>query len=77
MEDSNQFRLYSVLVHHGDVYGGHYYSFQRPTKEPEWYKFDDESVSKATIEQAIDQNFGGEQGGQRTFTKLSRTAKRM
>lgn len=74
MEDTNRFRLYSVLVHNGDVYGGHYYSFQRPTKEPDWFKYDDETVSRANIEQAIDLNFGGEQCNAQMYTKFNRTA---
>lgn len=58
IDDCNEYRLYSVLVHNGDIYYGHYYSFQRPKKTSDWYKFDDELVTRATSEQAIDENFG-------------------
>lgn len=58
IENSNQYRLYSVLVHNGDIYYGHYYSFQRPCKNSDWFKFDDEQVTRVNEEQAIDDNFG-------------------
>eukprot|EP01094_Clydonella_sp_ATCC50884_P014697 TRINITY_DN251_c0_g1_i2.p1 TRINITY_DN251_c0_g1~~TRINITY_DN251_c0_g1_i2.p1 ORF type:complete len:646 (-),score=258.72 TRINITY_DN251_c0_g1_i2:1803-3698(-) len=56
----SKYTLFSVLVHSGDVYGGHYYAFVKPTTGPQWYKFDDDRVTKVTNEQAIDENFGGE-----------------
>jgi ubiquitin carboxyl-terminal hydrolase 7 len=49
-----------VLVHSGDVYGGHYYAFIRPTLESSWLKFDDERVYKVTEKDAIEENYGGE-----------------
>eukprot|EP00178_Gracilaria_changii_P021375 TRINITY_DN63550_c0_g1_i1.p1 TRINITY_DN63550_c0_g1~~TRINITY_DN63550_c0_g1_i1.p1 ORF type:complete len:1436 (+),score=245.45 TRINITY_DN63550_c0_g1_i1:339-4646(+) len=68
--------LHSVLVHIGDVNGGHYHAFIRPaidvsdneTKKPgQWYKFDDETVQAATEEQAVQDNFG--MGGERDLAK--------
>jgi len=55
----NVYKLHSVMVHSGDVFGGHYYAYIRPkcTGE-EWFKFDDDRVSVATPEQAININFG-------------------
>jgi len=64
---SNTYELHSVLVHSGDVSGGHYYAFIKPTKDPQWYKFDDERVSKASEDSAISDNFGG--GGEETPAK--------
>lgn len=64
--------LHSVLVHIGDVNGGHYHAFIRPEidvstegskKPPHWLKFDDETVSPAAEEAAIQENFGV--GGER------------
>lgn len=52
--------LYSVLVHSGDVYSGHYYSFQRPLSDASWYRFDDDRVSKVSAKAAMNDNFGGE-----------------
>lgn len=59
------YRLHSVLVHAGSVYGGHYYAFVRPEDGSDvWYKFDDESVRKVPKEEAVDGNFGeDEQNG--------------
>jgi ubiquitin carboxyl-terminal hydrolase 7 len=51
--------LYGVLVHSGGAGGGHYYAFLRPTQEGQWLEFNDATVSPATPEQAIDDNFGG------------------
>ena len=47
-------------MHNGDIYSGHYYSFQQPTKEPKWYKFNDEEVTEVTADAAINNTFGGE-----------------
>jgi len=53
------YKLHSVMVHSGDVFGGHYYAYIRPKCTGEhWFKFDDDRVSAATPEQAIDSNFG-------------------
>ena len=48
-------------MHSGDVSGGHYYAYIRPTLEPTWFKFDDDRVSRSKPEIAIDDNFGGDQ----------------
>lgn len=42
----NQYRLQSVLVHSGGPNGGHYYAFIRPLTSEQWYRFDDERVTK-------------------------------
>jgi ubiquitin carboxyl-terminal hydrolase 7 len=55
----NVYKLHSVMVHSGDVFGGHYYAYIRPKcTGDEWFKFDDDRVSVATPDQAIDSNFG-------------------
>jgi ubiquitin C-terminal hydrolase len=76
--------LHSVLVHVGDVNGGHYYVFIRPTTkssiDPEsneppantratWYKFDDDSVTAALEDNAVTENFGS--GGERDTSNLT------
>lgn len=58
---SYKFHLHGVLVHSGDVHGGHYYAFLRPNAKDEWFKFDDERVTKATLQQAAEDNYGGEE----------------
>ena len=56
----NLYRLHSVLVHSGGPNGGHYYAFIRPLGSSEqWYRFDDERVTKVKKEEAVDGQFGG------------------
>jgi hypothetical protein len=52
------YKLHSVLVHYGDIHGGHYYSYVRPDCESDWFKFNDDRVSKASAAEAINANFG-------------------
>ena len=54
----NKYKLLAVLVHSGGIHGGHYYAFIRPDGE-NWLKFDDETVTKVSEEQAIQENWGG------------------
>lgn len=50
----------SVLVHSGDLNAGHYYAFLKPEKGGEFFKFDDDRVTKALKREALDENFGGD-----------------
>lgn len=54
------YKLHGVLVHSGDLHAGHYYAFIKPEKDGDFYKFDDDRVTRATLKEAIDDNFGGE-----------------
>ena len=54
------YQLYGVLVHSGDLNAGHYYAFLRPEKNGHFYKFDDDRVTRATLKEAMDDNFGGD-----------------
>lgn len=54
------YQLHGVLVHSGDFNAGHYYSFLKPTKDGFFYKFDDDRVTRATMKETLDENFGGE-----------------
>jgi len=54
-----QYSLYGVLVHSGDVSGGHYYAFLRPTTGKQWIRFDDERIKRVRPRDAINANFGG------------------
>ncbi|KAJ6870701.1 hypothetical protein NC652_036376 [Populus alba x Populus x berolinensis] len=53
--------LLDVLVHSGGVHGGHYYAFIRPTLSDQWFKFDDERVTKEDVKRALEEQYGGEE----------------
>ncbi|KAK7344727.1 hypothetical protein VNO77_14702 [Canavalia gladiata] len=57
----NLYTLHSVLVHSGGVHGGHYYAYIRPTLSNQWFKFDDERVTKEDIKRALEEQYGGEE----------------
>ncbi|KAL8483441.1 hypothetical protein ACS0TY_026223 [Phlomoides rotata] len=57
----NLYTLHSVLVHSGGVNGGHYYAFIRPNLSSQWYKFDDERVTKEDMKKALEELYGGEE----------------
>ncbi|CAM9765481.1 unnamed protein product, partial [Choristocarpus tenellus] len=45
----NDYVLHSVLVHSGDVHGGHYFAYIRPSRDVsggQWCHFNDEHVTK-------------------------------
>lgn len=56
------YHLHSVLVHSGDVHGGHYYVFIRPGKDisnsSDWFRFDDDQITRVDENVAIEGNFG-------------------
>lgn len=54
------YQLHSVLVHSGDLNAGHYYAFLKPEKDGWFYKYDDDKVTKATMREVLEENFGGE-----------------
>ena len=54
------YQLHSVLVHSGDSNAGHYYAFLKPTKDGFFYRFDDDRVTRATMKEVLEENFGGE-----------------
>ena len=71
--DPPHYFLHSVLVHSGSGHGGHYYCFIRPFfqgtpySSSGWYKFDDETVTTATEEEATVGNYGGDVRGNGYF----------
>ncbi|TPX31523.1 hypothetical protein SmJEL517_g05139 [Synchytrium microbalum] len=60
------YHLHGVLVHTGDVHGGHYCAYLRPQKLGKWYKFDDDRVVPVQQKEVLDENYGGESGPTRT-----------
>ncbi|KAK7967391.1 ubiquitin carboxyl-terminal hydrolase [Apiospora aurea] len=54
------YKLHGVLVHSGDLNAGHYYAFLKPNKDGWFYRFDDDKVTKATMRETLEENYGGE-----------------
>jgi len=54
------YQLHGVLVHSGDFNAGHYYAFLKPKKDGFFYKFDDDRVTRATMKETLEENYGGE-----------------
>lgn len=54
------YKLHGVLVHSGDLNAGHYYAFIKPERDGWFYKYDDDKVTKATMREVLEDNFGGE-----------------
>jgi len=55
----NDYILYGVLVHSGDINSGHYCAFIRPKNNDKWYKFDDDNVFPVSTYEVFEENFGG------------------
>lgn len=55
-----RYRLHGVLVHSGDLHGGHYFALIRPERDSGWFKFDDDRVTPATEKEVYEDNYGGE-----------------
>lgn len=56
------YKLHGVLVHSGDFNAGHYYAFLKPEKDGHWFKFDDDRVTRTTMNEVLEDNYGGEYG---------------
>lgn len=54
------YKLHGVLVHSGDLNAGHYYAFIKPEKDGWFYKYDDDKVTRATMREVLEDNYGGE-----------------
>lgn len=61
VRDENwNYKLHGVLVHSGDLHGGHYFALLKPEKDGKWFKFDDDRVTPVTDKEVLEDNFGGE-----------------
>ena len=60
-EDINDiYDLQSIVIHKGDYGSGHYYSYVRPEIHlDEWYRFDDEFVTRVDYTDVIADAYGG------------------
>lgn len=64
-EDSDKskpwvYKLHGVLVHSGDLHGGHYFALIKPDDDTRWLKFDDDRVTPVTDREVLEENYGGE-----------------
>ncbi|GAA5804222.1 hypothetical protein HPULCUR_009709 [Helicostylum pulchrum] len=50
--------LHGVLVHSGDIDGGHYFALLKPEKDGKWFRFDDDRVTPVTLREVFDDNYG-------------------
>lgn len=57
--ESWEYQLHGVLVHSGDQNAGHYYAFIKPSKDGWFYKYDDDKVTRATMREVLEENYGG------------------
>ena len=53
------YELYSILIHSGGAYGGHYYAYIRSFEDGRWYNFNDSSVSSLDQDEIAVKTFGG------------------
>ena len=61
VRDENwNYKLHGVLVHSGDLHGGHYFALIKPDRETRWLKFDDDRVTPVTDREVLEENYGGE-----------------
>lgn len=54
------YKLHGVLVHSGDLHGGHYFALIKPEKDSRWLKYDDDRVTPVTDREVLEENYGGE-----------------
>ncbi|KAF9100159.1 hypothetical protein BGX27_000461 [Mortierella sp. AM989] len=54
-----KYTLHGVLVHSGDLHGGHYFALLKPERDGKWFKFDDDRVTMATMKEVLNENYGG------------------
>ncbi|KAI8347676.1 hypothetical protein BD560DRAFT_493139 [Blakeslea trispora] len=54
------YELHGVLVHSGDISGGHYFALIRPDMNDKWYRFDDDRVTPVSKKEVFEENFGDE-----------------
>ncbi|KAG1146277.1 hypothetical protein G6F37_001340 [Rhizopus arrhizus] len=50
--------LHGVLVHSGDIDGGHYFALLKPEKDGKWFRFDDDRVTPVTLREVFEDNYG-------------------
>jgi len=57
-EGPHVYELFSVMVHSGGAYGGHYFAYIKSFEDGKWYNFNDTQVTETT-EEVVFASFGG------------------
>jgi ubiquitin carboxyl-terminal hydrolase 47 len=55
------YELYSILIHSGSAFGGHYYAYIKSFDDGKWYKFNDTEVKEISTSE-IPTVFGDKNG---------------
>lgn len=61
------YELYSIMIHNGGAYGGHYFAYVKSFEDGKWYNFNDSQVSEITDLDQLFKTFGGD-GSNRSDT---------
>ena len=56
------YELYSIMIHSGGAYGGHYYAYIKSFEDGKWYNFNDANVTEIVSEETLTQTFGNGRG---------------
>ena len=52
------YELYSIMIHSGSAFGGHYYAYIKSFEDGKWYNFNDSSVTELASEEELFKTFG-------------------
>ena len=66
-QGTTMYILSGILIHRGPGWGGHYYSIIKDRETGQWYKFNDESVTKFNIHDISKESFGKDDGDQSAY----------
>ncbi|KAJ6578633.1 putative ubiquitin specific protease 7, partial [Mycena vulgaris] len=67
------YNLFGVVVHSGDVSGGFYFTFIKPSRTEGWLKLHDDQVTRAAEEEVFEGCYGGEPIGSTSSLDESNT----
>jgi len=56
------YELYSIMIHSGGAYGGHYYAYIKSFEDGKWYNFNDSQVTEIENEEELFKTFGDSSG---------------
>lgn len=60
------YELYSIMIHSGGAYGGHYYAYIKSFENGKWYNFNDSHVTELANEEQLFKTFGSSSGSDGT-----------